>query len=83
MIDEDKRFQEYYTTNKYKGFSKIREQNYKLIFSTHLVFSNGQKEIFASGRFKEEALKKMFDKIDKLSFDKETPESSDIKQQPR
>lgn len=73
MINEDKRFREYYITNKYNGFHKLREQNYKLSFSTHLTFSNGEKEIFASGYFKEEALKRIFDKIDKFHSDEENP----------
>lgn len=71
MIDQDKRLREYYISNKYKGFYKLKEQTYKLSFSTHLTFSNGEKEIFASGYFKEEALKRIFDKIDKFHSHKE------------
>ena len=65
MTDKDQRFREYYITDTYKGFQKIRDNNYKLLFtSTHLTFSNGQKEIFASGHYKEEALINIFNKID-------------------
>jgi hypothetical protein len=65
MSDKDQRFQEYYNTGKYRGFQKLRDRNFKLFFSsTHLTFSNGQREIFARGHFKEEALKNVFDKID-------------------
>lgn len=63
MID-DKRFKEYYITDKYKGFKKLRDNKFKLSFTTHLTFTNGYSEIFASGCFKEEALKNIFDKID-------------------
>lgn len=81
MIKEDKRLREYYISNKYKGFHKQREQNYKLSFSTHLTFSNGDKEIFASGYFKEEALKRIFDKIDKFHSNEKNLQGSDIEQQ--
>lgn len=67
MTDKDQRFQEFYITDNYKGFQKIRSRTYKLLFrSTHLTFSNGQRQVFASGHFKEEALKKIFDKIDEF-----------------
>ena len=67
MTDKDQRFLEYNNTDTYKGFRKIRDKNYKLLLkSTHLTFSNGQRQIFASGHFKEEALKKIFDKIDEF-----------------
>ena len=65
MTDKDQRFREYYITETYKGFQKIRDNNYKLLFtSTHLTFSNGQKDIFASCHYKEEALINIFNKID-------------------
>lgn len=66
MIDHDQRYREYYMTNEYRGFRKVREQNYKFSFSTHLTFSDGNREVFASGSFKEEALKKIFNRIDSL-----------------
>lgn len=65
MKNNDHRLREYYTTGKYKGFQKMRDSSYKVFFSSiHLTFSNGEKEIFARGLFKEEALKNIFDKID-------------------
>jgi len=48
----------------YKGFYKHREHCFKLSGIVHLTFTNGHKEIFASGTFKEQALKNIFDKID-------------------
>lgn len=60
-------FKQYYKTGKYKGFYKIREQVYKLSGQTHVTFSNGEKEIFATGIFKEAAIKKIFDQIDELT----------------
>lgn len=65
MKEVDQRFQEYYVTNKYKGFCKLREKEYKLSCHTQMTFTNGKKEVFASGIFKEAALEKIFNKIDK------------------
>lgn len=67
-----KNFREYYSTGKYKGFYKLRERQYKLSGKTHMTFTNGKKEIFAIGLFKEEALKKIFDQIDKLPDQKDS-----------
>ncbi len=61
---KDKRLLEFYTTGKYKGYTKDYEKRHKLAGKTHLTFSNGKKEIFASGQFREEALAKIFDRID-------------------
>ena len=65
-MNNDNRFKEYYANEKYKGYYKIRERNYKLHCSKHVVFTNGKRKIFASGNFKEQALKNIFDKIDRL-----------------
>ncbi len=65
MEKSDSKWREYYQTGKYKGFRKSREYNYKLMGKTHLTFSNGEKEIFAAGKFKEEALFNIFSRIDK------------------
>lgn len=65
MADTRKKWQEFYLTGQYKGFRKRREREYKLMGTTHLIFTNGDKEIFASGQFKEEALEKIFTRIDK------------------
>lgn len=78
MKNPDPRLKEYYLTNQYKGFYKIREQEYKLAFKTHLTFSNGKKEIFATGMFKEAVLKKIFDKIDKLTLEEHTPQKKGL-----
>lgn len=59
------KWDEYYITGKYKGFRKSKEYNYKLMGKTHLTFTNGDKEIFAAGDFKEEALANIFSRIDK------------------
>jgi len=62
----DGRFQEYYITNKYRGFCKLREKEYKLSGQTRMTFTNGEKQILGSGVFKEAALEKIFNKIDKF-----------------
>lgn len=67
MNQPNKSFREYYSTGKYRGFYKLREQQYKLSGKTHITFTNGKKEIFAVGIFKEEALKNIFKQIDELS----------------
>lgn len=65
-MNRRKSFREYYVTSKYKGYYKLREQNYKLSGKVHLTFTNGERELFAVGKFKEEALRSIFDQIDKL-----------------
>jgi len=64
MIKSDTRLQEYYHEGNYKGFRKSREFKFKLSGKTHITFTNGEKEIFASGLFKEEALIKILKNID-------------------
>lgn len=61
----DSKWREYYQTGKYKGFRKSKEYNYKLMGKTHITFTNGEKEFFAAGKFKEEALANIFTRIDK------------------
>ena len=65
MIKADIRWQEYYSTGQYKGFKIVREQKYRLSGQTHITFSDGKREIFAVGIFKEAALVEIFDQIDK------------------
>jgi hypothetical protein len=65
-------FTEYYETGNYKGFYKVRERVFKLSAKTNVTFSNGEKELFASGQFKEEALAKIFAQIDELVDEEET-----------
>jgi len=62
----DLKFVEYHTSGNYKGFQlKGSERHFKLSGCTHLTFTNGKKEIFASGIFCEEAYLNMFNLIDK------------------
>lgn len=61
----DSKWREYYQTGKYKGFFKSKEYSYKLMGKTHITFTNGEKEIFGAGKFKEEALANIFIRIDK------------------
>jgi hypothetical protein len=64
MSKADLRWKQYYETGQYRGFKKIREQKYRLSGQTHITFSDGKREIFAAGIFKEAALLKIFDQID-------------------
>lgn len=77
MNKTNKRLQQYYRTGNYKGFYKIREHVYKLSAQTHLTFSNGEKELFASGQFKEEALSKIFAQIDEIVTENKLSENKD------
>lgn len=77
MSKTNKRLKQYYKTGNYKGFYKIREHVYKLSAKTHLTFSNGEKELFASGQFKEEALSKIFAQIDEIVTEEESSEIKD------
>ena len=67
MNKVDNRFKEYYKTNKYKGFCKLREHEFKLSVQNKMTFTNGEKEIFATGPFREATLESIFDKIDKYT----------------
>ncbi|MDZ7660255.1 hypothetical protein [Fodinibius sp.] len=77
MCKSNKSLNQYYKTGNYKGFYKIRERVYKLSAKTHLTFSNGEKELFASGQFIEEALIKIFAQIDEIIAVKELSETKD------
>lgn len=72
MKQQAKRFREYYRTGQYKNFYKLKERKSSLTGQTHVTFTNGIKEIFASGRYTEAALKEIFSQIDKLSTKKES-----------
>jgi len=65
MKTVDNRFQEYYISSKYRGFCKLKEQEYKLGGQTKMVFTNGEKRILGWGVFKEAALEQVFNQIDK------------------
>jgi len=67
----DNRFRKYYETEMYKGFYKLKEDKYKLSGQVSIVFTNGEKQIFATGPFQEAALAKIFDRIDS-HYNKET-----------
>lgn len=60
------RLKEYYITGKYKGFYKIKKSKLRVAGKTYLAFSNGRQRVAAFGHFTEDALEKIFDKIDKL-----------------
>lgn len=66
--DVNTKIRKYQKTGTYKGFHlKGEERHYKLSGITHLTFTNGEKELFASGIFSEEAYQKMFDIIDRYT----------------
>ncbi len=65
MDESNNKLQKFYATGEYKGFRKLSETNFKLLGKTHLTFTNGKKEFFASGLFKEQALAKIINRIDK------------------
>lgn len=66
MEQLEKRFRKYYKNGQYKNFYKLKERRSSLTGHVHITFTNGIKEVFASGRFTESALKKIFAQIDKL-----------------
>lgn len=68
-MNTSKSLREYYVTGKYKGYYKLRERHYKLSGKVHMTFSNGKKELFAIGKFKEEALNNIFTQIDLFEED--------------
>lgn len=63
MCIKDLKLFEYYTTGKYKGFL-LKETEFLNEKSRRLVFTNGQIEVSAIGRFSEEALLLVFSQID-------------------
>lgn len=77
MSESNNSFNQYYKTGNYKGFYKIRERVFKLSAKTNMTFSNGEKEFFASGQFKEEALAKIFSQIDNFLSGEESKMSSE------
>lgn len=63
-MDTDQRFKKYYQTDRYKGFYKVKERFREFSRTTLVIFSNGKKNIYASGIFTEEAMFKAFRAID-------------------
>lgn len=66
MNHVDNRFRKYYETEMYKGFYKLKENKYRWSGQVSVVFTNGHKQILATGPFQEAALAKIFDRIDSL-----------------
>lgn len=64
MRNYHRRFLEYYQTKMYRGFQETDIYTDKLHHVTHCTFTDGNRSFFASGQFKEEALIKVFDRID-------------------
>lgn len=65
MNKSDLTWLEYYVSGKYRGFYLKETEKFKLAGKVNVIFTNGEKEFLTSGKFKEEALENMFDKIDK------------------
>ena len=59
-----KKFRSYYQTDRYRGFYQIKKRTDPSSRMTLLVFSNGTKNIYASGVYSEEAMAKIFATID-------------------
>ena len=73
MNNSDQRWLEYYILGKYRDFYLKETEKYKLAGKINLIFTNGEKEFLTSGKFREEALEKMFDRIDKYWENKKAP----------
>ena len=65
MTQPTTKWHQFYVKGEYKGFRKLNEQVYKLSGTTRMTFSNGDKQVYAAGNFKEEALEKIFRQIDR------------------
>ncbi|SMO56838.1 hypothetical protein [Fodinibius sediminis] len=64
MSDIHLRLREYYVKGSYRGFYKVKEQRFRMAGITFVTFANGEKEIFATGPFREGALEAAFKQID-------------------
>jgi hypothetical protein len=62
MISLEEKIREYELTGEYKGFHELL--SHEQAHMTHLTLTDGQRDISASGTFTNEALKRIFDKID-------------------
>lgn len=60
----NRKFRDYYKTDRYKGFYKVKKRTRAFSRTTILTFTNGKKTIYASGIFAEEAMAKAFKAID-------------------
>lgn len=63
-MDTDQKFRKYYQTDCYRGFRKVNKRFDQFSRTTFVTFSNGKKNIYASGIYTEEALVKAFKTID-------------------
>jgi hypothetical protein len=63
-MNTEQSFRKYYQTDRYKGFYKVKERFGQFSRTTFLIFSNGKKNIYASGIYTEEAMVKVFKAID-------------------
>ncbi|SHG42889.1 hypothetical protein SAMN05443144_12817 [Fodinibius roseus] len=67
MKQIEKGLQKYYKFGQYKNFYKYKVRSSPFTGQIHVTFTNGIQKLFASGRCKEEALKKIFTQIDRLA----------------
>lgn len=72
MKQAGEKFRRYYRLGNYKNFYKIKERYSEVTGQTHITFTNGIKKFFAYGRYKEEALEKIFNKIDEVYSNKKS-----------
>jgi hypothetical protein len=63
-------FRKYYQSDRYKGFYKVTERFQKFSRMTFVIFTNGKKNIYASGIFTEDAMFKAFKAIDQYHVQK-------------
>lgn len=76
-LNTSKSLREYYIAGKYKGYYKLSERHFKQSGKVHMIFTNGEKELFAVGKFKEETLINIFKQIDNLESGKGSSSSSE------
>lgn len=69
-MDSAQSFRKFYQTDRYKGFYKVKERFGKFSRTTFVIFTNGKKNIYASGIFAEEAMFKAFKAIDQYYLQK-------------
>lgn len=64
-MDTNRSIRKYYQTDRYKGFYKVKKRFGQFSRTIFLTFSNGKKNIYASGIYTEEAMFKVFKAIDR------------------
>lgn len=72
MKKSESKMLKYYAKGHYKGFyPKEGEKHFKKLGDEiHITFTNGEKELTASGEFREQALKDIFKSIDDYKEEK-------------